>query len=252
MKLQGAQVMVTGANRGIGFAFVEALLQAGAATVHAVGRDLENLETLSALDRDRIRPLALDVTDAFGIGDLAAATERLDLLINNAGVECPAPALAEDSLADMRRVMEVNYFGTLNMCRAFAPALQASSDAVVINVGSASALLGNGHAGYRAAAAAQLVLGQELRAEFSELGIRLVQVLAGNIDTDLASAADLPGEPPREVAAAALAALDSDESLVLPDRLAQQVVATLCQDRERALRDPQGSWARVLEQLRTA
>lgn len=252
MKLQGAEVMVTGANRGIGFAFVEALLAHGAATVHAVGRDLESLETLSALDRDHIRPLALDVTDAVGIGELAAATDRLDLLVNNAGIECDVPILADDSLVDLRRVMEVNYFGTLNMCRAFAPALAAAANGAVINVGSLAGLLGSGHGGYRAAAAAQFALGQELRQEFSRQGVCLIQVLAGNIDTDLSPVAGLPGAPPRQVAEAALGALTSGNTLVLPDAFAEQGYAALVADADRALQDPHAVHGELLERLRRA
>jgi NADP-dependent 3-hydroxy acid dehydrogenase YdfG len=55
--------LVTGANRGIGYAFVNALLQAGAEKVYATARDIDSLKAVAALDANRVIPLQLDVTD---------------------------------------------------------------------------------------------------------------------------------------------------------------------------------------------
>ncbi len=239
MEIEGVSALVTGANRGIGRAFVEELLARGAVSVHATGRDLESLESIAALDRDRIRPLALDVTDAVGIEELAAATEALDLLVNNAGVDCPAAVIGSDSTADLRRAMEVNYFGVLNMSRAFAPVLGRSSRSGIINIGSMSGCIHVAdHTGYSAAKAAQLMLSHGLRRELAGQGTQVVQVLPGFVDTDMGAPLQMPKASPRAIAGAALDGLLAGEELVLPDRFARMSYEALLSEPDRVMRDP--------------
>lgn len=246
MNIDGAKVLVTGANRGLGRAFVETLLQRGAALVHATGRDLESLEAVSALDRDRIRPLALDVTNAAAIDALAASTEELDVLINNAGVDCPVPVAAGDTMADLRRAMEVNYFGVLTMSRAFVPVLARSGQSAIINVGSMAAFIHVAdNTGYSAAKAAQLMLSQGLRGELAGQGTRVLQVLPGFIDTDMGARFPLPKASPASIAAATLDALAAGEDLVLPDRFARFSYEALLADPDAVMREPR----QVVEKL---
>jgi len=246
MKIDGARALVTGANRGIGRAFVNALLERGAELVHVVGRDLESLETMSGLDRDRIRPVELDVTDAVGIEELAASMHDLNLLINNAGVECNVPVLATDAMADLRRVMEVNYFGVLNMSRAFAPVLAKARESVLVNIGSMAAFINVAQStGYSAAKAAQLMLTLGLRAELAGQGTRVVQVLPGFVDTDMSRSFPVPKVPPEEIARATLDAVEAGEELVLPDRFARLSYEAMLAEPDRIMREP----ARVLEEL---
>ena len=246
MKIEGARALVTGANRGIGRAFVDALLERGAELVHVVGRDLESLETMSGFDRDRIRPVELDVTDAVGIEELARSTHDLNLLINNAGVECNVSVLATDAMADLRRVMEVNYFGVLNMSRAFAPVLARAPESALVNIGSMAAFINVAQStGYSAAKAAQLMLTLGLRAELAGQGTRVVQVLPGFVDTDMSRSFPLPKAQPEEIARASLDAVEAGEELVLPDRFARMSYEALLAEPDRVMREP----GRVLEEL---
>lgn len=250
MKIEGGSVLVTGANRGLGKAFVKELLARGAALIHASGRDVESLETVSALDRDRIRPVALDVTDAAGIEALAADTPSLDVLINNAGVDCPVPVIGGDDMADLRRAMEVNYFGVLALSRAFAPVLARSQASAIINVGSMAGFIHVAdNTGYSAAKAAQLMLSQGLRGELAGQGTRVLQVLPGFIDTDMGARFSMPKASPRSIAAASLDALERGEDLVLPDTFARMSFDAFVARPDAVMRDPGAVISALVQQL---
>lgn len=239
MNIEGKNILVTGANRGLGKAFVEELLGRGAALIHASGRHLESLETVAALDRDRIRPVALDVTDGLGIEALAADTPNLDVLINNAGVDCPVPIVGGDDMAALRRAMEVNYFGVLTLSRAFAPVLGRSPASAIINVGSMAGFIHVAdNTGYSAAKAAQLMLSQGLRGELAGQGTQVLQVLPGFIDTDMGARFPMPKASARSIAAAVLDGLERGEELVLPDRFARMSYDTFVQRPDDVMRDP--------------
>lgn len=85
MDIGHSVALVTGANRGIGEAFVEALLDAGASRVYAAARDADSLTDLVARDPARIVPLALDITDPAQVQAAAERAADVTLLINNAG-----------------------------------------------------------------------------------------------------------------------------------------------------------------------
>lgn len=250
MEIEGVRALVTGANRGIGRAFVEELLARGAASVLATARDLDALQDLAASDRDRIRPLELDVTDAVGIEALAASTAELDLLVNNAGVDCPAALTDGEGMADIRRAMEVNYFGVLTMSRAFAPVLARSSRSGIINVGSMASFVHVAeNTGYCASKAAQLMLSHGLRHELSGQGTRVIQVLPGFVDTDMGARFPMPKASPRSVAGAALDGLLVGEDLVLPDRFARMSYEALVTAPERVMREPGAVVAALVARL---
>jgi NADP-dependent 3-hydroxy acid dehydrogenase YdfG len=118
--VQGAVALVTGANRGIGAAFVTELLAAGAQRVYAAARDPQTLATLAQHDA-RIVPVALDITDDASVRAAAQRLADVDLVVNNAGVSHGARLIGAADLSSAQREMEVNYFGLLRMCRAFAP-----------------------------------------------------------------------------------------------------------------------------------
>ena len=82
-RIEGKSALVTGANRGIGRAFVEELLAAGADKVYAAARNPDSLADVVENGRGRVVPIALDVTDAGAIKDAASLHSDVSLLINN-------------------------------------------------------------------------------------------------------------------------------------------------------------------------
>src|SRR5262245_64984419 len=173
---EGAVALVTGANRGIGAAFVSGLLEAGAQRVYAAARDLQ---TLVSAERDaRIVPIALDITDDASVQAAAARLADVDLLVNNAGVALGARLIGAADLSSARQEMEVNYFGLLRMCRAFAPILAANGGGTLINVLSILARVASPAVGsYSASKASALSLTQAVRAELQAQGTRVIGVL---------------------------------------------------------------------------
>jgi NAD(P)-dependent dehydrogenase (short-subunit alcohol dehydrogenase family) len=128
MDIEGKIALVTGANRGLGRAFAEALLEAGAAKVYAGARDL------SAVIDPRVAPIQVNVTSLRDIAAAAATCPDIEILINNAGAMLATPVVAENSEDVLRREMEVNVFGMLAMSKAFAPVLARNGGGVLVNM----------------------------------------------------------------------------------------------------------------------
>src|SRR5262245_18443480 len=129
MNISGSTALVTGANRGLGRALVDALRGAGCAKIYAGMRNVAGAARDAAVE-----PIKLDITDAAQVADAAAHCSDVTLLINNAGVAEFSPALGAPSMDTARREMETNYFGTLAMCRAFAPLLGRNGGGALVNV----------------------------------------------------------------------------------------------------------------------
>jgi NAD(P)-dependent dehydrogenase (short-subunit alcohol dehydrogenase family) len=209
--------LVTGANRGIGRALTQALLERGAAKVYAAARDPETLAELG----DRVVPLRLDVTDA---RQVAAAVRHTDveLLINNAGYVQPID-LTDDAIVDAARAeMEVNYFGVLRLVHGFADTL-AQHGGMLVNIGSVAGLSNVPlQPTYSASKAAQHSLTQAARALLAARGVTVHGVYPGPVDTDMAK--DLPPQfvktAPEIVAKAVLDGLESGDEDIFPDPFA--------------------------------
>jgi short-subunit dehydrogenase len=190
--------LVTGANRGIGRAYVERLAQAGA-RVYAGARDVSSLAPLIA-EYPSVQPIAIDVTDPASIRAVAARATDVNLLINNAGTARPGGVTDADSLDNARADMDVNYFGLLNVSRAFAPVLTANAPATMVNVLSIVSLIGIPSIGtYSASKAAALSATRAIRAELSAKGVRVVGVMPGFVDTDMTKGLETPKMSPYDV-----------------------------------------------------
>jgi NAD(P)-dependent dehydrogenase (short-subunit alcohol dehydrogenase family) len=219
MDLKNRTVLVTGANRGLGVTLVEVALDRGASKVYAAARDAGSVDVRDG----RVVPVHIDVTQPEQILAAAAETGDVDLVISNAGITCQVPILGAPDIDDFRQTMEVNYFGTLNLLRAFAPQVRERQGGIVLILSVAAVSLSRSAPAYSASKAATLMLGSSVREELREDGVGVTVSLPGWIDTEMASA--LPGEKatPREVAERSIDGHLAGDEVVWPDRFAQLV-----------------------------
>ena len=229
MQIRDSIALVSGANRGIGRALVEALLDHGARRVYATARDLTTLEGVAALDRARVRPLRLDVTNPGDARAAADAASDVNLLINNAGVATAAGA-ADTSVDMIRETMETNFFGLVNVTNAFLPTLREHHGAIV-NILTIVALASKPIlAAYNASKAAGWSLTQSLRADLAPHGITVHGVFPGAVDTDMIRSLTLPKTPAIDVARAVLEGIQAGTEDIFPDPMARQLYAAWRKD----------------------
>jgi len=229
MQIENAVVLVTGANGGIGAEFVTALQQAGVDRIYACARKLASLSEVAATDPERIVPIVLDITDQSSIEAAVAQCQDVNLLINNAGVLLNYHGcIAAPSLDQARTEMEINYFGTLGMCRAFASILKANGGGAIINILSILARSPIPMTGsYSASKAAELSMTQTVRAELAAQGTQVIAVMPGTVDTEMSKNYPPPKVSPAEVAKASLQAVIDGSEEVYPGEQATQMAAQL-------------------------
>lgn len=227
--VEGARILVTGANRGIGLAFVQEAVERGAAKVYAGVRD--TFDITPELAATGVEVVQLEVTSS---SDIAAAAIRcidVNVLINNAGLHAGDRLVKAVDPDAARREMEVNFFGPLATTRAFAPVLAANGGGSIVNVLSVAAIAPTAFmGGYSPAKAAALYLGGIARAELEPDGITVTSLIVGSVDTRMASHVDGNKEDPRDIAIAGLKAMSRGEWTCDTDRMAVESRARLALD----------------------
>ncbi|MEW2288577.1 SDR family oxidoreductase [Streptomyces sp. NPDC047841] len=228
MDIEGSTALVTGANRGIGHAFARALIARGAAKVYAGVRD-----PASVSDADLIA-LRLDVTVPEEVAAAAATADDVTIVINNAGVGGFDTKLLTGSFDGAREAMEINYFGTWAVSRAFAPVLARNGGGALVNMLSTASWASRpDYPGYAASKAAQWSLTGALREGLREQGTLVIGVHAGFVETDLSSFTDASKISVEDVAGQTMDALANDRVEVLTDERTRQVKRALSQPVER-------------------
>jgi NADP-dependent 3-hydroxy acid dehydrogenase YdfG len=175
--------VVTGASSGIGAATARGLAEAGYHVVCAARR-LDRVEAPAAEIGGT--PVVCDVTSAEDVRALADTVgPSLEVLVNNAGGAIGSDPVAEADADDWRAMYEVNVIGLLNVTKALLPALEASGDAVLVNVGSTAGRIAyEGGAGYTAAKHGTQVVTETLRLELCGRPIRVTEIAPGMVRTD--------------------------------------------------------------------
>ncbi len=227
MKIANAVVLVTGANRGIGQAFVRELLARGASKVYAGSRDPAHISPQAG-----VHPLRLDVNKPEDVAAALAQAPDVTLVINNAGIAQTGGFLAEDSEAVARRMFETNFFAVLRMSKAFAPVLAANGGGGLLNVLSiASWVNGSDLAAYSASKSAAWSLTNSLRYELAAQKTQVLGLHMAFVDTDLTRGLEAPKSSPADIVSRTLDALEAGMDEVLADDLTQQVKRGLAADR---------------------
>ena len=232
--------LITGCSSGFGRAIAEAALAAGQHVI-ATARDVRSIADLERAGSCEV--MALDITDADQVREVIGAAGELDVLVNNAGYGLIG-AVEECSDEQIRRNLETNFFGPLNVIRAALPMLRARRSGHIVNISAAAAI--SNYAGfgiYGGAKAALELMSESLRLELAPLGIKVSLVQPGpfrtefiarglekaatQIDDYQASAGKFarfldsmngkqPGDPEKAAAAIVKMVLDGEAPLHLP------------------------------------
>jgi NAD(P)-dependent dehydrogenase (short-subunit alcohol dehydrogenase family) len=181
--------LITGSSRGLGRALAEAVLAAGHRLV-ATARNPKQLAELVERHGDRVRAVALDVTDErASIAAVQTAVDvfgRLDVLANNAGYGNLA-AIEDTSLADFRAQIDTNLFGVINVTKAAIPVMRRQAFGHILQFASIGGRVGPaGRGAYAAAKWGVEGFSEVLAKEVGPLGIKVTIVEPGGFRTDFA------------------------------------------------------------------
>jgi NAD(P)-dependent dehydrogenase (short-subunit alcohol dehydrogenase family) len=224
MKVAGEVALVTGANRGLGSAIAQALLDAGA-TVYGGARDPDSITD------DRVIPIRLDVTSDEDVTIAARRCGDVSIVVNNAGILRASASLADGALEAARAEMETNYFGPLRVARAFAPVLRDNGGGAIVNMLSVLSFVAMPEgATYSASKSAAWSLTNALRLELRHQGTLVIAVHAGFIDTDMSAGVSAEKISPESVAEQIVTAIEEGTEEVLADPTSQMVKAALPED----------------------
>ncbi|MGF6720860.1 NAD(P)-dependent dehydrogenase (short-subunit alcohol dehydrogenase family) [Paraburkholderia sp. GAS41] len=222
MKIEGAVVFVTGANRGLGLEFAKQALEQGARKVYAGARDPASV-TLPG-----VVPVKLDVTDLATVAAAAEAARDVTLLINNAGIARFGSLMDDDALDALRDHFETNVVGPLALSRAFAGNLASNGGGAILNVLSVASWVNRPIlSAYGVSKSAAWALTNGLRQSLREQRTQVVALHAGFIDTDLVRGLEVPKTTPAEVVRQAFDAIEAGAEEVSADEISRRVKAGL-------------------------
>jgi gluconate 5-dehydrogenase len=187
MSVRGKVALVTGANRGLGLAIAKALLRGGA-RVMALARDpakTPDMERELALVGDDFRTVIADVTDEDAVTRAIGGAERLDIVVNNAGIARAKPLL-DTSTDELREILDINVTGAFIVTREAARRMVEEGGGHIVNIASDAAVRGiPGMAPYVASKHALLGMGRSVSLELRQRGVRVTTLCPGPITTDI-------------------------------------------------------------------
>jgi NAD(P)-dependent dehydrogenase (short-subunit alcohol dehydrogenase family) len=211
-------VLITGANRGIGLAFAKAALARGARKVYAGARDPATVKLPG------VTALRLDVNSPADIAAAVGLAGDVTVVINNAGIAQFGGLLAADAEASLRQQLETNVFGVLRVSRAFAPVLAANGGGALLNVASVASWISSpALAGYAVSKSATWSLGNGLRNELRGQKTQVLTLHMAFVDTDMTQGIASPKSTPEDIVTKAFDALEAGADEVLADEMTQQV-----------------------------
>ncbi len=215
--MENKVILITGANGGLGSAFVRKILALKPQKIYCAARDVDSLKDIQSLS-SAIEVLSLDITDKDSINHVVSKIDKIDILINNAGVNTNC-RLFDNHFVDV----EVNLKGTVNLTQALFEKLK-ESQGKVINITSILALANFPLlANYSVSKAALHSFTQALRAEFNLFGGEVYEVLPGPIETKMTEGMPIPKSTPEEIVDAVIESINNKEYEIYPDGFSQMV-----------------------------
>lgn len=236
MKVESKVIVVTGGGNGIGRELVFVLLEKGArvAAVDISEKALQETVELAGSQKDRLSTHVVNIADRAAVealpGAVVAAHQAVDGLINCAGIIQRFVKFKDLDYADIERVMDVNFYGTIHMTKAFLPHLLSRPEAHIVNVSSMGGFLPvPGQTIYGASKAAVKLFTEGLHSELTGTKVHATIVFPGAIATNIAenSGARLPSPgtstnqntmkttPPRAAAEQIIAGMERDSYRIL-------------------------------------
>jgi short-subunit dehydrogenase len=206
MRIDGCTAIITGASSGIGRATALALARRHANVVLA-SRDQKKLEAVAdeiGGPSNQIIIVPTDVTDRLSVEALARITveefDSVDILVNNAGLGLYAP-IAGGSLENMRRLFDVNYWGSIHCIQAVVPYMLSQRRGHIANVSSVAGKVAPAYMGaYSATKFALTAASDALRSELSGTGVHVSTIYPGLTETafteNMIQEVDVPRIPP--------------------------------------------------------
>ncbi len=222
-KIAGKVALVTGANRGIGKAIVEAFIEQGASKVYLAVRNPDSTKEIEQRFGDKVITLKADVSDSASIEALAKQATDVDIVVNNAGIMRMVTPLSQNAEVDLRDELEVNVFGLIRVARGFEKTLEKNKGTLVQLNSIASLKAFTGVATYCASKSAAYSITQGLRDELAGKNVNVVSVHPGPIATDMGKGAGFDDAPGADtVAKSIVEAINQGHFFSFPDPVAKQ------------------------------
>ena len=228
--IENKTVLVTGANRGIGKIITETFLQKGAKKIYAAVRNPDTALSLIGQYGKRVEAINIDLERPESIIVASQRAGDVQVVVNNAGVNTRSTPLDMDAVDSLNYEMEINVNGLIRMAQAFSPVLKRNGGGVFIQINSVASIKNFiPIATYSASKAAAYSITQALRDMLDKQGTFVMSVHPGPIATDMI--ANVPevleiAESPQVVADNIVAALNSGDFHVFPDKIAREMKKT--------------------------
>ena len=215
--LKDRSVLITGANRGLGAALCKTILQSSPKIIPAGYRTAPG-----NFHDSRIHWCQLDIQDIESVANAAASVDELDVLINNAGILIPTAVDPVQEMTNLEAMMDMHLLSPLKLVDALLPTLQASSQAMVVNIISMAAFASvPGCEGYCTSKAALHVATQGLRLKHP--CIQCVGVYPGPTATDMTAGSTALLADAMESSVNIVSGLRQGKTSIFPDAAALAV-----------------------------
>lgn len=248
-EFEGKVGLVTGANRGIGACFVEALMNSGATKVYACARNPRELDSAAGKYGERLVPIELDIAETAQVDRAIAECTDVDLLISNAGRGGNGSVIELDD-AVVRKLFEVHVFGPRRLIAGLIPGIVSRRGGVILVQSTAALAMSRGGPMYSASKSAATFMGMGLREEMRAHGVKVSNIHPGFTNTDIIANYDIAKAEPRDVVHAALEGWANDEAHVFTDIYSQMVHEQVVSKMDQLLFEPVAAGTELIAEYR--